>query len=223
MSLHTVNVPALRIWELGKLRGVLCLRRRPDEGWVDHMKRTGIMVPDSPCGWLFNSSVAIFLVLGRLGGWESVFAGAATFQGPTLRGPTLPGPHPSWPHFCMNCVCPPRKMGGLGGGGKILAYVEQISARFFWVWASAGLVHVVLVKSRGGNLLWIFMGEFVALSDGDFVSMDTACRAQENEQYNLALSLLLILQGVSHSVLSGAHIAPLFCQTETKIFNDHFE
>ena len=28
---------ALRIWELGKLRRVLCLRRRPDEGWVDYM------------------------------------------------------------------------------------------------------------------------------------------------------------------------------------------
>ena len=24
---------ALRIWELGKLRRVLCLRRRPNEGW----------------------------------------------------------------------------------------------------------------------------------------------------------------------------------------------
>ena len=34
---------ALRIWELGKLRRVLCLRRRPNEGWVDYMKRTGII------------------------------------------------------------------------------------------------------------------------------------------------------------------------------------
>ena len=32
---------ALRIWELGKLRRVLCLRRRTNETWVDHMKRTG--------------------------------------------------------------------------------------------------------------------------------------------------------------------------------------
>ena len=31
---------ALRIWELGKLRRVLSLRRRPDECWAD-MKRTG--------------------------------------------------------------------------------------------------------------------------------------------------------------------------------------
>ena len=29
---------ALRIWELGKLRRVLCLRRRPNECWVDYMK-----------------------------------------------------------------------------------------------------------------------------------------------------------------------------------------
>ena len=34
---------ALRIWELGKLRRVLCLRSRPNEGWVDHMKRTGVI------------------------------------------------------------------------------------------------------------------------------------------------------------------------------------
>ena len=34
---------ALRIWELGKLRRVLCLRRRPNEGWVDYMKRTGVI------------------------------------------------------------------------------------------------------------------------------------------------------------------------------------
>ena len=32
---------ALRIWELGKLRRVLCLRRRRNETWVDHMKGTG--------------------------------------------------------------------------------------------------------------------------------------------------------------------------------------
>ena len=31
---------ALRIWGLGELRRVLCLRRRPNEGWADHMKRT---------------------------------------------------------------------------------------------------------------------------------------------------------------------------------------
>ena len=35
---------ALRIWELEKLRRVLCLRRRPDECWADHMKRTGVIV-----------------------------------------------------------------------------------------------------------------------------------------------------------------------------------
>ena len=31
---------ALRIWELSKLRRILCLRRRPNESWVDK-KRTG--------------------------------------------------------------------------------------------------------------------------------------------------------------------------------------
>ena len=35
---------ALRIWELGKLRRVLCLRRRANECWADHMKRTGVIV-----------------------------------------------------------------------------------------------------------------------------------------------------------------------------------
>ena len=30
---------SLRSWELGKHRRILCLRRRPKEGWVDHMKR----------------------------------------------------------------------------------------------------------------------------------------------------------------------------------------
>ena len=35
---------ALRIWELGKLRRVLCLRRRPHECWVDYVKRTGVIV-----------------------------------------------------------------------------------------------------------------------------------------------------------------------------------
>ena len=35
---------ALRIWELGKLRRVLSLRRRPIECWADHMKRTGPIV-----------------------------------------------------------------------------------------------------------------------------------------------------------------------------------
>ena len=34
----------LPIWELVKLRRVLCLRRRPNECWVDHMKRTGVIV-----------------------------------------------------------------------------------------------------------------------------------------------------------------------------------
>ena len=32
---------SLRSRELGKLRRILCLRRRPNEGWVDYMKRTG--------------------------------------------------------------------------------------------------------------------------------------------------------------------------------------
>ena len=32
---------ALRIWELGKLRRVLCLRKRTGESWVEHMKRMG--------------------------------------------------------------------------------------------------------------------------------------------------------------------------------------
>ena len=35
---------ALRIWELEKIRRVLCLRRRPNECWVDYMKRTGVIV-----------------------------------------------------------------------------------------------------------------------------------------------------------------------------------
>ena len=35
---------ALRIWELGKLRRVLCQRRRPNECWADHMKRTRVIV-----------------------------------------------------------------------------------------------------------------------------------------------------------------------------------
>ena len=35
---------ALRIWALGKLRRVLCLRRRPNECWADYMKRTGVIV-----------------------------------------------------------------------------------------------------------------------------------------------------------------------------------
>ena len=32
---------SLRTWELGKLRRILCLRRRLNEGWVDYMNRTG--------------------------------------------------------------------------------------------------------------------------------------------------------------------------------------
>ena len=35
---------SLRSWELGKLRRDHCLRRRPNEGWVDYMKRTGLIV-----------------------------------------------------------------------------------------------------------------------------------------------------------------------------------
>ena len=34
---------ALRIWELGKLRRVLCLCKRPNEGWVHHNTRTGVI------------------------------------------------------------------------------------------------------------------------------------------------------------------------------------
>ena len=42
---HTQSMfQALRIWELGKLRRVLCLRRRPNECWADHMKRAGPIV-----------------------------------------------------------------------------------------------------------------------------------------------------------------------------------
>ena len=41
--IHSLCFQALRIWELGKLRRVLCLRRRPNEGWVDYMKRTGVI------------------------------------------------------------------------------------------------------------------------------------------------------------------------------------
>ena len=35
---------SLRTRELGKLRRILCLRRRPNENWVDYMKRTGLIV-----------------------------------------------------------------------------------------------------------------------------------------------------------------------------------
>ena len=35
---------SLRSWELGKLRRILCFRRRPNEGWGDYMKRTGLIV-----------------------------------------------------------------------------------------------------------------------------------------------------------------------------------
>ena len=35
---------ALPNWELGKLRRVLCLRRRPNECWADHIKRIGVIV-----------------------------------------------------------------------------------------------------------------------------------------------------------------------------------
>ena len=35
---------ALRIWELGKLHRVVCLRRRPNDCWAYHMKRTGVTV-----------------------------------------------------------------------------------------------------------------------------------------------------------------------------------
>ena len=45
MGLHTQSMfQALRILELGYLRRVLCLRRRPNECWVDYMKRTGVIV-----------------------------------------------------------------------------------------------------------------------------------------------------------------------------------
>ena len=35
---------SLRISELGKLRRVLCLRRKANECWADHKKRTGVIV-----------------------------------------------------------------------------------------------------------------------------------------------------------------------------------
>ena len=35
---------SLRCWELGRPCRILCLRRRPNEGWVDYMKRTGLIV-----------------------------------------------------------------------------------------------------------------------------------------------------------------------------------
>ena len=41
--LHKVCSNRCVLWELGKLRRVLCLRRRPNEGWVDYMKRTGLI------------------------------------------------------------------------------------------------------------------------------------------------------------------------------------
>ena len=42
---HTQSIfQALRIWELVKLRRVLCLRRGRMECWADHMKRTGVIV-----------------------------------------------------------------------------------------------------------------------------------------------------------------------------------
>ena len=41
---HSQCSQALRIWELGKLRRVLCLRMRPNECWADHVKRTGVIV-----------------------------------------------------------------------------------------------------------------------------------------------------------------------------------
>ena len=34
---------ALRIWELGKLCRLLCLRRRPNEGWVGSVGRTDVI------------------------------------------------------------------------------------------------------------------------------------------------------------------------------------
>ena len=42
---HTQGMfQSLRTWELGELRRILCLRRRPHENWVDYMKRTGLIV-----------------------------------------------------------------------------------------------------------------------------------------------------------------------------------
>ena len=44
-------------------------------------------------------------------------------KGQNFGPPTHPsGPHPSGLHFCMNCVCPPRRT---EGGGGILALIEQ--------------------------------------------------------------------------------------------------
>ena len=72
-GLHTVNVPGfLRIWELGKLRRVLCLRRRPNEGWVDCMERTGVIVArqDKKHNQLRVQSLAMRRV--RIAGWQMV-------------------------------------------------------------------------------------------------------------------------------------------------------
>ena len=43
MGLHTVNVPGSGHLGTGRLRRLLCLRRRPSEGWVDYMKRIGVI------------------------------------------------------------------------------------------------------------------------------------------------------------------------------------
>ena len=58
---------APRIWELGKHRRVLCLRRRSNECWADHMKRTGVIVSRNTVNhacklWLRDVCV---LLLGR--------------------------------------------------------------------------------------------------------------------------------------------------------------
>ena len=42
--IRRVMFHSLRTWELGSLRRILCLRRRPNENWVDYMKRTGLIV-----------------------------------------------------------------------------------------------------------------------------------------------------------------------------------
>ena len=44
MGIYARDVPLAVTCELGKLRRILCFRRRPHENWVDYMKRTGLIV-----------------------------------------------------------------------------------------------------------------------------------------------------------------------------------
>ena len=58
---------ALRIWELGKLRRVLCLRKRPNESWVDYMKRWCHRCSSAQEAW---STMAMRRV--RIAAWQMV-------------------------------------------------------------------------------------------------------------------------------------------------------